>query len=448
MLHLPNTLEWVIAYYAIARLAAVVVPANILLVEEEVRFIAENCEAVAIIAPSERISCLQRDTEGCPERKYIAVGHSVSGNAFSFERLLLETQPVTAHASNSDEISTICYTSGTTGRPKGALLTHRAVVLNTAMTANMHLRTPADIVVTALPCSHVYGNVVMNGAFLCGYALVLLKRFDADLAMEMIERHRATLFEGVPTMFYYLLDSPARYNLKSLTRATVGGQTMPLKQMKDAQRRLNCPLLELWGMTELAGLGTTHPAYASERLGSIGVTLPFSECRIGDLSDPGKAVETGAPGELMFRGPTVMKGYIANPAATAEVLGPGGWLRTGDIARQDDDGYVYIVDRVKEMIITGGYNIYPSEVERVIAEHPCVQFVAVGATADAAKGELAHAYVVLRPGAQADTDSLMTYCRDHLAAYKVPKAIHFVRDFPRTSTGKIIRGALHTLDDC
>jgi long-chain acyl-CoA synthetase len=447
VLHLPNTAEWIIAYYAIARRGAVVVPANIMLVTDEVQFIADNCNAVAIIAPAARIVALQREQERRPPLTYIAIGDAISTGALSFERLLLNSRPTTSPSVNSNEISTICYTSGTTGRQKGAMLTHRAVVLNTAMTANMHLRVADDVVVTALPYSHVYGNVVMNGAFLCGYSLVLLERFDADLALEAIERHQATLFEGVPTMYYYLLDSAslANRNLGSLTRATVGGQTMPLEQMRNVQQRLGCPLLELWGMTEIAGLGTTHPAYASERLGSIGLPLPLSECRIDDLRQPGQRVAAGERGELMFRGPTVMEGYIGNAEATAEALRTDGWLHTGDIAWQDDDGYVYLVDRVKEMIITGGYNIYPSEVERVIAGHPAVQMVAVGATADTTKGELAHAYVVLRPGVRADKEALMAYCRAHLAAYKVPKAIHFVSDVPKTSTGKIIRRALSTL---
>jgi long-chain acyl-CoA synthetase len=447
LLHLPNIPEWLIAYYAIARRGAVVVPANILLVADEVQFIADNCGAVAIIATAARIQALQPQPERRPPLKYIAVGGTASPEAYSFERLLLDSHPTASFAVDCNEISTICYTSGTTGRQKGAMLTHRAVVLNTAMTANMHLRTAADVVVTALPCSHVYGNVVMNGAFLCGYALVLLERFDADLALEEIERHQATLFEGVPTMYYYLLDSASleKRDLNSLTRATVGGQTMPIEQMRDVQRRLKCPLLELWGMTEIAGLGMTHPAHAPERLGSIGVPLPFSECRIDDLGQPGMPVTAGERGELMFRGPTVMQGYVGSPEATTEALRPDGWLRTGDVAWRDDDGYVYVVDRVKEMIITGGYNIYPSEVERVIAGHSAVQMVAVGATADAVKGELAHAYVVLRPGARADKEELMAYCRIHLAAYKVPKAIHFVSDVPKTSTGKIIRRALSTL---
>jgi len=448
VLHLPNNWHWVVAYFAIARIGAVVVPANVLLVPEEIDFIAEDSGAVAIIAPGKTIHALQSLTSSGSSRHYIAVGEAGSGDASSWHELLL-TSPLQQSAQvKPEDLSTIGYTSGTTGRTKGAMLTHAAIVTNTAMTATMHVRTTSDVVVTALPCSHVYGNVVMNGAFLCGYSLVLLERFDPEAVLTAIERYRATLFEGVPTMYYYLLGSSelGKRDLSSLTRASVGGQTMPLPQMLEVRKRLECPLLELWGMTEIAGLGTTHPLYAPEKLGSIGQPLPLSACRIADLENAEREAGIGEAGELWFRGPTVMKGYFQQPQATAEALHADGWLRTGDIAYRDADGFLFIVDRLKEMIITAGYNIYPSEVERVIAAHPAVQIVAVGGTPDEAKGELAHAYVVLRPSNKVDAETLFEYCRSHLAAYKVPKAIHFVNDLPRTSTGKIIRRALRTLN--
>jgi long-chain acyl-CoA synthetase len=284
----------------------------------------------------------------------------------------------------------------------------------------------------------------MNGTFLCGYELNLLERFDVDTALEAIERHRVTLFEGVPTMYYYLLGAPTlgKTDLTSLTRATVGGQTMPESQLRECVQRLGVPILELWGMTEIAGLGTTHPAYGPPRLGSIGQALPYSQCRIASLKIPSRCAENGEPGELHFRGPTVMQGYHERPEATAEALMPDGWLRTGDIAYADDQGYLFVVDRLKEMIITSGFNIYPSEVERVIATHPAVQMVAVAGVADEAKGELAVAYVVVKPGQSVDSEALMSHCRAELAAYKVPRAVQFVADLPKTSTGKIMRRAL------
>jgi len=448
IVYLPNTWEWIVAYHGIARLGCVSVPANTLLVSEEVQFIAEDCAAAAVIAAAARIAPLQAAQRTPRGLKYISVADVAAPQCANHDDLMRRTPFECGNAPAPGDVATIGYTSGTTGRPKGAVLTHEAIVLNTAMTATMHVRTSTDRVVTALPCSHVYGNVVMNGAFLCGYSLVLLERFDAQTALEAVEFHQATLFEGVPTMYYYLLgsDGLGRRNLRSLTRATVGGQTMPQSQMREVQSRLGCPLLELWGMTEIAGLGATHPLYGPEKLGSIGIALPLSECKITHLTDPRKAAPPGTPGELLIRGPTVMQAYYGRPDATREVLRKDGWLSTGDVAYRDADNYLYIVDRIKEMIITAGYNIYPSEVERVIADHPAVQIVAVGAIADAAKGELAHAFVILKEGTRLDEIELLAHCRSQLAAYKVPKAIHFVTDLPKTSTGKIMRRSLHTLD--
>jgi long-chain acyl-CoA synthetase len=446
VLHLPNTWHWAVSYYAIARIGAVVVPANIMLVSEELDYIAKDCGAAAIIAPDAAVVALQKHSRAANVR-YVALGEAIPNGAFSWNELLMSPPLLTAPSVEPDAISTIGYTSGTTGRAKGAVLTHRCVILNTAMTATLHVRTASDTVVSALPCSHVYGNVVLNGTFFCGYTLVLLERFDADLALESVERHRATLFEGVPTMYYYILGSTglARRNLKSLTRTTVGGQTMPLQHLREVRERFDCPLLELWGMTEIAGLGTTHALYGPEMLGSIGQALPFSQCRIADTHDPSKTLASGEIGELQFRGPTVMQGYYQRTTETAEVMCPGNWLRTGDVGYCDKDGYLFVVDRIKEMIITAGYNIYPSEIERVIATHPAVQMVAVGGMPDETKGEIAHAYVVVRSSVAVDQETLISYCRSHLAPYKVPKAIHFVRDLPKTSTGKIMRRALRTL---
>jgi long-chain acyl-CoA synthetase len=316
------------------------------------------------------------------------------------------------------------------------------------MTANMHVRTASDTLVTAAPCAHVYGNVIMNAALLCGMTLVLLERFSEAGVLEAIERHRATMFEGVPTTYMYLLKYPQLedYDLSSLTRCTVGGQTMPVAKMQEAEARLGCPLIELWGMTELGGVGTTHPFYGPNRHGSIGRALPFMECRIADLVDASATLGPDAVGELMIRGPLVTQGYYRNEEATQATIEPDGWLHTGDVARMDADGYIYIVDRKKDLIITAGYNVYPAELERVIAAHPAVAMVAVGSQPDAIKGELAKAYVVLKAGAQVDAAAILAHCREHLAPYKVPRAVQFVADLPKTSTGKILRRELKTLD--
>jgi long-chain acyl-CoA synthetase len=347
-----------------------------------------------------------------------------------------------------DQPCTVGYTSGTTGHPKGAVLTQRAILMNTAMTATMHVRTSADTVVSALPCSHVYGNIVMNAAIAYGMTLVLHRVFDADRVLKSIVANRATMLEGVPTMYMYLLNHPklGEYELSTLTRCTVGGQTMPEAKMRAVEEAFGCPLIELWGMTELGGLGTTHSAYGPKRHGSIGVALPHLQARIVATDGSHRVLPPGEVGELQIRGPVTMKEYLGRPEATAQTLEPDGWLHTGDLVRQDEEGYFYVVDRLKDMIITGGFNIYPAELERVVAEHPDVAMVAVGSVPDPTKGELAKAYVVARQGVQIDVDSLERHCRARLAAYKVPRAYQVVTDLPKTSTGKILRRMLRTLD--
>lgn len=448
-LYSQNGWEWVVAYYAVARLGAVINPINVMLTPEEVLYVVKDCGAKAVLASQDKGDALLGLRRESPLELVILFGDRRRAGAHSMDELLAQARPeCPATRVGLDTVSTIAYTSGTTGHPKGAVLTHRNVVLNSGLTATMHVRHASDTVVTALPAAHVYGNVIMNGAFLCGMTLVLLSRFDEHDVLEAIETYRASLFEGVPTMYLYLLKSAEldKHSLASLTRCTVGGQTMAVNKMQEVEDRFGCPLLELWGMTEIAGLGTTHPLYGPNRHGSIGVPLPYVQCRIADPADSSRNLPSGEVGELMVRGPIVMRGYYGNDAATAATIDPDGWLHSGDLARTDDCGYIYIVDRKKDMILTGGYNIYPAEVERVISSHPSVSMVAVGSRPDELKGEVAWAYVVLKDGAVADPGAILAYCRERLAAYKVPRAVRFVPDLPKTSTGKILRRQLKTLD--
>jgi long-chain acyl-CoA synthetase len=236
------------------------------------------------------------------------------------------------------------------------------------------------------------------------------------------------------------------YDLSSLRCCTVGGQTMPVPKMEEVEQRFGCPLIELWGMTEIGGLGTTFASNGPIKHGSIGVALPYTEARIADTEDASKSLPTGEVGELMIKGGIVMQGYYGNEQATRDTIEPDGWLHTGDVASMDDDGCVFIVDRKKDMILTAGYNVYPAEIERIVAGHPDVALVAVGSIPDEEKGELAKAYIVPKTGAEPNADDIIAYCREHLAAYKVPRAVQFVEDLPKTSTGKVMRRELQTLD--
>ena len=449
-LYSPNRWEWVVAYHAALRAGAVVNPINVMLTPEEVAFVLNDCGAAAIFTAGEKAEVIVGLTRTVPTLRRVISFDPAGGDVTPFEDLL--NGPAAAQDTPRPaptDLSTIGYTSGTTGHPKGAMQSHRAVFLNTAAVFAVQTRTERDVMLNALPLPHVYGNIIMNGTFMARATLVMMERFDAATALAQIQRYRATVFDGVPTMYAMMLADPSLpgTDLSSLRLCAVGGQTMPVAKMTEWERRSGAPLLELWGMTELGGAGTSNCGYMPNVHGSIGFALPGAEARVAALGDPGVTMPDGEPGELMIRGPLVMLGYYGNDQATRAAIEPDGWMHTGDIATRDDEGRYFIVDRRKDLIITGGFNVYPAEIERVIASHPAVAMVAAGPVPDQTHGELARAYVVLRPGAAATETEIIEHCRPHLAAYKLPRSVRFVPDLPKTSTGKVMRRELKTLDD-
>jgi long-chain acyl-CoA synthetase len=436
-----NRWEWIVAYHGIVKAGAVVNPIDVMLTADELAFLLADCASVMLFGDVERISTVNRIRDELPSLRTLVSFDRAAVPSTDFAEAIAAnglTGPVTA-----DPVSTcsIVYTAGTTGRPKGALLSHRGVLLNLAYTATMHGRHHDDRMVTGLPLSHVYGNVVVNSTLLAGGTVVLMDRFDAATAIHLVEQHRATLFEGVPAMYALMLTDPKleAADISSLTRCTVGGQVIPEATIKRWQERSGAPLIELWGMTETCGVGITHAVHAAPVPGSVGVALPGVQVRIANLTDVHQDAACGETGELMIRGPIVMSGYHHDGATTAATIEPDGWLHTGDIARMDDTGHVFVVDRLKDTIITAGYNIYPAEIERVLAGHPDVVQVAVAPVPDLIKGEIACAYVMRTPGSSLDADALDAYARTRLAAYKRPRLIRFVETLPMSSTGKIMR---------
>lgn len=444
-LYAGNSWQWIVSYYAIARAGGVINPINTMLTPDEVSFVVEDCKASAIIVSADKAEAAA--TVRDKVKLAVVIGESDHG-MMSFSDMLenhaLRLPPIEV---DENSLSTICYTSGTTGHPKGAMQSHKAVITNGAMTSQLQMRGAQDRVLSALPCPHVYANVVMHSMMFFGSTLILHARFDPSAFLVAIEAHKVTVIDAVPTMYMFMLNNPALgdTDVSSLTRAYVGGQTMPVSTMERVEQSFGIPLIELWGMTEIAGLGSTHPLYGKNKHGSIGVALPYCELRIADTEQPDKVMPRGEDGELQVRGPITMMGYFGDPKKTAETLLPSGWLRTGDVAMMDEDGCVFIVDRLKDMILTGGFNVYPAEIERVLAMHPDVALAAVGKRVDEMKGEIAIAYIVLSQGAQGDVDALMVHCREKLAAYKCPRDIVFVDDVPKTSTGKIMRRELHRI---
>ena len=255
--------------------------------------------------------------------------------------------------------------------------------------------------------------------------------------------------DGVPTAYYYLLAHPDfdHADLSSLTRCWVGGQTLPAAKATEFTARTGCPIHEVWGMTELAGAASANPVVGPNKPGTIGIAYPGNSMRIVDIDDPGIVLGPGERGELMFQGPMVMDGYYGNDEATTAAIEPDRWLHSGDIATMDEDGYVTIVDRKTDMILTAGFKVYPAELERVLCMHPAVALAAVTGVPDEVKGELAKAYVVRKPDTTVTAEELIAHCRQHLAAYKIPRAVQFVDDVPITASGKIMRRLLKDYDD-
>jgi long-chain acyl-CoA synthetase len=446
----PNCWEWLVSYYGIAKTGAVLNPINVMLTPEEVRYAVTDSGARAVVASSDKGGALvdMVGVEGLSE--VVLWGDArVAGASMLSDWLHLGKPYFTPLPRKPADLAAICYTSGTTGFPKGAMQSHRAVIGAAVGTALMAARTSHDRVINALPLSHVYGSCVFNAAMMAGSTLILIPRFSELAVLGAIAEHRATLMDGVPTAYYYLLAHAdfEKYDLSSLTRCWVGGQTLPAAKSLEFTARTGCPVHEVWGMTELAGAAAANPVYGQNKPGTIGVAFPGNVFRVVDIEDAEKEMPRGERGELMFYGPLVMDGYYNNPKGSNETLRPDGWLHTGDIATMDEDGYATIVDRKKDMILTAGFNVYPAEIERVLCMHPAVALAAVGGLPDEVKGELAKAYVILKFGAEVSRAALATHCREHLAAYKVPRGIQFVTAVPTTASGKIMRRMLKDVDD-
>ncbi|QSE77798.1 class I adenylate-forming enzyme family protein [Rhodococcus koreensis] len=449
-----NSAEWIVSYHGALKAGAVVNPVNVMLTGPELSYVLSDCGAKAVFAGSAQADTVEGALQAVTSVELFCVFDGPSGaheNAVPWAEFLdsaSDTSTTPTPKVTPKDLCCIGYTSGTTGNPKGAMQTHQAVLLNCALTATMHGRLDDDIVVTALPAAHVYGNVAINSTFLAGGTVVLMDRFNAAHALRLIGTESATMFEGVPAMYSMIMADPSfeTAELSSLRKSTIGGQTFSPSLAERWQARVAGPVLELWGMTEISGLGTTHSVYTPPVPGSIGVSLPGIEIKIGPIDGSLSEVPVGTPGELMVRGPLVMLGYYGRPDATAEVLSPDGWLRTGDVAYVDDTGHFFVVDRLKDMILTAGYNVYPAEIERVISSHPQVTMVAIGKRPDEVKGEVAVAYIVAAPDSDLDATIISEYCRVHLAAYKRPREVVFVDALPTTSSGKLMRRKLTELD--
>jgi long-chain acyl-CoA synthetase len=437
----PNVPEFPVIYYGILRAGAVVVPMNVLLKGREVSFYVADPGVELLFAWGE---CGDAAREGASE----AGAEAIVVGPGELESLLdaVESAPAVAERAAGDT-AVILYTSGTTGKPKGAELTHGNLRRNVEISAiGLTKLTEDDILMGALPLFHSFGQTCsMNSAVRTGASLDLLPRFDPTRALELMDRDGITVFQGVPTMYYALLNHPDRdrYDTSKLRLCVSGGAALPVEVLRGFEEAFGATILEGYGLSETSPVASFNQLGRERKPGSIGTPIEGVEMKVVDDDD--NELAPGEVGELAIRGHNIMKGYWNQPEATAEAM-RGGWFHSGDMARMDDDGYFFIVDRKKDMILRGGYNVYPREVEEVLYEHPAVLEAAVVALPDERLGEEVGAAIALKPGAEADADELRDFVKQRVAAYKYPRRIWFVEALPKTATGKILKREIEVPD--
>ncbi|MGY1638478.1 long-chain fatty acid--CoA ligase [Geodermatophilus sp. SYSU D00742] len=433
---LPNVLSFPVVFYGALMAGAAVVPMNPLLKAREVEYYLRDSGARLVVA-LDSVADAAAEAAGVVGIEAVTVGPTDAGEA------LRGTADGDLVARDDGDAAVILYTSGTTGPPKGAELTHANLRGNARTTQETLLEaTPDDVVMGCLPLFHVFGlTCALNAGVLAGSCLTLLPRFDGAKALQVIERDRVTVFEGVPTMFAAMLHSPDRdrVDVSSLRLCISGGSAMPVEVMRSFEETFGCIVLEGYGLSETSPVASFNHPHAERRPGTIGTPIRGVEMRLVD--DEGRDVREGDVGEIAIRGENVMKGYWNRPEETAKAI-PDGWFRTGDLARRDADGYYAIVDRKKEMIIRGGYNVYPREIEEALYEHPSVAEAACVGVPHPELGEEVAAAVALKPGAQADPAELQAWVKERVAAYKYPRLLWLVDALPKGPTGKILRRAV------
>src|SRR5947209_1747450 len=449
-----NCPEVVISYQAIARAGAVIIPVLPLLKGPEVRYIAENSAAKAIITSPILLPLLQSALTDLPSLRYIISTGDVGAQFASHPYEILAYKDVLARGNShgdeylrdleglslsSDDTAVILHTSGTTGSPKGVELTHRNVVSNAVSSRGADSdgeinQRVGEMQLAILPLAHAYGLVASNVGYLNGTKAVLHPRFDTTAVLSAIERYHVNAFAGVPAMFVALLYTPdtEKYDTSSLRYCVSGSAPLPLSILEGFEQKFQCQILEGYGLSEASAVLSGHTLDMPRKPGSVGKPIANVEVQIVDEND--RPVPVGEVGEIIARGPNVMKGYYNMPGATQATLRDG-WLYTGDMGRFDEDGYLYIVERKKDLIIRGGFNVYPHDVEEALNSHPAVIESAVIGIPSERMGEEVKAFVVAR--GEVDAETLKAYCREKLANYKTPSEIEFVNALPRNAVGKI-----------
>ncbi len=470
---LPNCPQTLIAYYATLSLGAVTVMTNPLYVERELEFQWGDAGVKMVIgmdmfwpridAVRQKLRIKQVVLTGIQDYmpffkrllaplelrrqgKWVDVQYGQTVHAFK-KLIDAHSEPPPPVPLEPEELACLQYTGGTTGLPKGAMLSHRNLIASLTQIRSFLLYEHGqaeDIALAIMPFFHVYGmNGLMNMAIHLASTLVLIPQPEIKAIVDAIVAERPTFFTGVPALFVALNNYRAidQVDLSSIKAVFSGAAPLPVDVMEKFEARTGARIAEAYGMTEASSVTHVNPLKGQRKFGSIGVPIIGTEAKIVDLAEPAKALGVGAVGELMVKGPQVMLGYWQAPEETAAAM-IDGWLRTGDIARMDEEGYFYIVDRKKDMILSAGYNVYPREVEEVLYQHPKVLEAAVIGLPDGMRGEKIAAYLILKPGETATPAEIRTFCRERLAPYKQPRLVVFRDDLPKSLAGKVLRRQL------
>ncbi|MBP3950763.1 long-chain-fatty-acid--CoA ligase [Bacillus suaedae] len=466
---LPNCPQAVIAYYGSLLIGAVVVQTNPTYMEQELEYQLNDSGTSILIALDLLFKRIQRVIPKTNVRNIIftsikdylpfpknilypltvkkdglSMDVTYSEKVHSYKHLLKSALaiPITVELDAETDLALLQYTGGTTGIAKGVMLTHYNLVANTIQTRAWCYKSEEgnERYLAALPFFHVFGmTVLMNLAMRLGGMLILLPKFDIDLSLKLIDKMKPSTFPGAPTMYISLINHPdvQKYNLSSINICISGAAPLPGNVQERFEKLTNGKLIEGYGLTEASPVTHANNIWEKRKLGSIGIPFPDTIAKVVD-PETGEDVENGNVGELLIQGPQVMQGYWNQPIATSETLRDG-WLYTGDMAMMDNDGFFYIMDRKKDLIIAGGFNIYPREIEEVLFKHPAVMDVVVAGVPDEYRGETVKAYIVLKEGVSTDANQLEAFCRERLAAYKVPRKYEFRTSLPKTLVGKTLR---------
>ncbi len=446
-----------IIYFGILKAGAVVVPLSVLLKKDEIAYHLNDSDSKAYFCfvgtedlPMGELGYAGfNEAAGCAEFIMIMpkpeMPSSIESTGTLGELMTNQSRVFESFASEAEDTAVIIYTSGTTGKPKGAELTHSNILLNSILSSNLVSSTSKDTQLIVLPLFHIFAMVVlMTAGIYKGLRSILLPRFDAEAVFGLLLKYKVSLFAGVPTMYWGLnhyTKDKFDYNeiTKNLRVAVSGGASLPLQVLQDFEKRFNVPIIEGYGMSEGSPVVTFNQIETGRKPGSIGTPVWGVEVKLVDEND--NEVPVGEKGELLYRGHNVMKGYYKNPVANAETL-RGGWMHSGDIATKDEDGFYYIVDRTKDLIIRGGLNVYPREVEEVMISHEAISLVAVIGVPDEKFGEEVKAFVVLKEGVTASADEIQSWIKEKIADYKYPRYVELIDSLPMSATGKILKKEL------